>query len=92
MKAFHLRKRALWLTVLVPATAHSADCESLAKTTFQKRSIAMEMAAITGEISEIELTDKREKLKKETKLGKEKCRRGLRVSKAPVARTQDSSF
>ncbi len=78
--------------VLVPRLALSAEpCESKASSVLQKKSVEIEMAVITGDLSELEIPGKKEELIRQVKREKASCRRDL-SARAPAARAETSSF
>jgi|GEM_PF-7071973 len=99
MKQFQFYKHfILWSALLVaavfaPRLALSGEaCESTASASLKTKSVAIEMAVINGEISELEVAGKKEGLLQQVKLETEKCRRLISAAKAPTARAQSSSF
>jgi hypothetical protein len=78
--------------VLVPRLALSAEpCESEASSVLKKKSVEIEIAVITGELSELEIPGKKEALLRLVNRQKASCRRSL-SARAPSARAEASSF
>lgn len=94
MKIFRSYKHVFWWPLLIiagvlaPRFALSADCDQELKTAFQKKSVEMEMAVITGEATELEATSHREKLQQKMRKEKARCDRRL----AARASNESGSF
>lgn len=94
MKIFRSYKHVFWwpllflVGVIAPRFALSADCDQELKAAFQKKTVEMEMALITGEVTELEVAGNREKLQQKLKKEKARCDRRL----AARAATESGSF
>lgn len=91
-KHFILWSALLVAAVLAPRMALSAEsCESKAAASLQKKSVEIEMAVISGELSDLEVAGKKEGLLQQVKREKETCRKAF-ASREPVANEEAGTF